>query len=139
MSAKSEAAMNELRLDIAGKLTGIEDLCHNGYGLKALSRFTLVARDPANPKMIVVITNEPGRELQTAFEVALDTQDGQPNTLRYAARENFLRGLCRAVEEMSEEELQDIQAKYMGDLSSHAEIDDFFTDLLYEVARRVDP
>lgn len=57
-------AMNELRLYIGDRLVSMEKMIHKEFGLTAITRFTLVARDPSNPNMYVVVTNEP----QEAFE-----------------------------------------------------------------------
>lgn len=56
MSREAKASLN---LDIAEKLCEVEDLCKS-YGLPRLTRFTLIARDPENDEMVVVVTNEPG-------------------------------------------------------------------------------
>ena len=62
--------MERLRLDIAGKLCEIEDLC-KARNLE-MPRVTLIARDPDRPGMIVVVTNEPGDELAQAFDAAMN-------------------------------------------------------------------
>lgn len=68
--------MNEMRLDVGCLLVEIEDVFTN-YGLP-LTGITLVARDPANDNMIVVLTNEDGEGRQRALELAIS--DGM-NTL----------------------------------------------------------
>ncbi len=60
--------MAELRLEIAGKLCEIEDLCHS-YGLTSITRITCIARDPENDNMAILTTNEPDGAATTALEV----------------------------------------------------------------------
>lgn len=68
--------MNEMRMEVAELLIGIEDVFKN-YGLP-LTGITLVARDPANDDMIVVLTNEDGKGRKRALELGIT--DGM-NTL----------------------------------------------------------
>lgn len=60
--------MQALNHEIAAMLCHIEDLCH-AYGLTTITRFTCIARDPDNPDMAVVTTND--ANLAEAFHVAL--------------------------------------------------------------------
>ncbi|HEX8090030.1 MAG TPA: hypothetical protein VF762_14310 [Blastocatellia bacterium] len=71
MSKKEQ--LDSLRHEIASHLCKIERICHE-YNLTAISRFTVVARDPANDEMIICITNEPDAELQAAFDGAIKAQ-----------------------------------------------------------------
>lgn len=48
--------MNQMRMDIAELLVQIEDVI-KGYGLP-MTGITLVARDPTNDKMILVLSSE---------------------------------------------------------------------------------
>jgi hypothetical protein len=64
--------LNELRLDIGERLVGIEDLCRE-RGLKTMTEFTLIARDPDNDNLFVVVTSESLDKLPRVFEVALRT------------------------------------------------------------------
>lgn len=68
--------MNEMRVDVGCFLVEIEDV-FKAYGLP-LTGITLVARDPANDNMIVVLTNEDGAGRKRALELAIS--DGM-NTL----------------------------------------------------------
>lgn len=68
--------MNEMRMEVAERLIEIEDVFKN-YGLP-LTGITLVARDPANDNMIVVLTNEDGAGRKRALELGIT--DGM-NTL----------------------------------------------------------
>lgn len=48
----------DLRHAIAQKLCEIEDLCR-AYGLVSLTGHTYIGRDPCNPDMTLMVTNEP--------------------------------------------------------------------------------
>lgn len=54
-----------LKNDVASKLDEIEALARS-WNLP-LSKLTLIARDPANDKMFIVITNEDAAGLEHAF------------------------------------------------------------------------
>jgi hypothetical protein len=71
MSKKEQ--LESLRLEVATQLCKIERICRE-YNLTAISRFAVVARDPANDEMIICITNEPGEELRAAFDAAIKAQ-----------------------------------------------------------------
>lgn len=60
------SSLNDLRLYIGDRLARIEDMVHDQFGLAAVTRFTLVARDPDNPNLYVVVTNEPDQEAMAA-------------------------------------------------------------------------
>ena len=62
--------MSELRLDLGALLVEIEDV-FKAYGLP-ITGITLVARDPANDNMIVVLTNEDGAGLEYAVNLVLN-------------------------------------------------------------------
>lgn len=68
--------LNQMRFDVGCLLVEIEDVFKN-YGLP-MTGITLVARDPANDNMIVVLTNEDGEGRQRALALAIT--DGM-NTL----------------------------------------------------------
>lgn len=61
--------MTQLHVYLAEKLGEIEDGLSD-FGLGAMTRFTLIARDPANDRMSVCLTNEPDEDLTQAFAVA---------------------------------------------------------------------
>ena len=68
--------LNQMRFDVGCLLVEIEDVFKN-YGLP-MTGITLVARDPANDNMIVVLTHEDGEGRQRALALAIT--DGM-NTL----------------------------------------------------------
>ena len=60
-----------LRLQVACRLEGIHELCKEA-GLDGLSRFTLIARDPDDDTLCILVTNEPNNEaVQEAVDVCL--------------------------------------------------------------------
>ena len=61
--------LNEMRFEVGCLLVEIEDVFKN-YGLP-ITGITLVARDPANDHMIVVLTNEDGEGRKRALELAI--------------------------------------------------------------------
>jgi hypothetical protein len=61
--------MSLFRQDIGVKLVEIEDLCQR-WGLP-ITKLTLIARDPLNDAMFVVLTNEDRPGLQHAIALAL--------------------------------------------------------------------
>lgn len=68
---EKKQAFAELHWAIATKLIGIEDACKR-HGLSALTKFALIARDPDNDDMCLVVTNENAEGLQAAVRVALN-------------------------------------------------------------------
>lgn len=73
----TEESKIQLNLDIAEKLLEIEDLCRS-YHFPQLTRYTLIARDPANDEMIVVVTNEPSDEFESALDAAFKALANEP-------------------------------------------------------------
>ena len=69
--------LNQMRMDVADLLVEIEYVITN-YGLP-LTGITLVARDPANDDMIIVLTNEDGPGRKRALELGIT--DDRMNTL----------------------------------------------------------
>lgn len=61
--------LNSLRQDIASKL---EDSC-NEYGLRSITQFTFIARDPDDDKMSIVITTEDSIEKAIGVALSLNT------------------------------------------------------------------
>jgi hypothetical protein len=49
--------LEKLRLAVAVHLDAIQDTCKQ-FGLGGIRNLTLVARDPDNPEMYIVLTNE---------------------------------------------------------------------------------
>lgn len=68
--------MNEMRVEVGCLLVEIEDVFAS-YGLP-LTGITLVARDPSNDNMIIVLTNEDAEGRKRALELGIT--DGM-NTL----------------------------------------------------------
>jgi hypothetical protein len=62
--------IQSFKLDIAEKLIEIEDRC-KAWGLP-ITKLTMIARDPNNDKMLVVLTNEDRAGLQQATALALN-------------------------------------------------------------------
>lgn len=71
MTKEKKQAFAELHCAITTKLMEIGDECYV-YGLSALTEFTLIARDPNNDDMCLVVTNEDAEGLQAAVRVALN-------------------------------------------------------------------
>lgn len=65
---EKQQAFAELNYRIAVQLTEIEEMCHE-QGLTRLVRFSLIARDPGNDEMCLVITND---DVKEAARVALN-------------------------------------------------------------------
>ena len=69
-------AMQNFREEVADKLVDIEDIAKR-YGLPQMNKLTLIVRDPANPGMSVVLSNEGSEEnMYAAFEVARQIHPG---------------------------------------------------------------
>lgn len=66
-----QEALKSLNQHVAMRLVQIEDTCRN-YGLPSMTKFTLIARDPDNDNMCVVVTNEDEDGLKDAVRVALN-------------------------------------------------------------------
>ena len=64
--------MQAFQRQIAVRLVEIEDEM-KGWGLP-MSKFTLIARDPNNDKMIIVLTNEDEAGLSYAATLAVNQQ-----------------------------------------------------------------
>ncbi len=60
MTMEQRQALADLHAEIAGLMEEIENLIA-GYGL-GMNRISLVARNPRNENMSVVLTNEPDKE-----------------------------------------------------------------------------
>lgn len=73
-------AMCNLRTELAMRLVSIEDEIHR-RGLKTIENLTLIARDKANDKMFVCVTNENPVGLLVACGLALGQQQTQPDPL----------------------------------------------------------
>lgn len=61
--------LSQLRFEISDKLCEIEEIC-NSYSLP-LTRFSLLARDPSNDEMGILLTNEPDADLSRMAEVMM--------------------------------------------------------------------
>jgi hypothetical protein len=69
MNEKTQRLMRELKREIADKCVEIEDISRD-YGLP-LSKITVMARDPSNENMYLVVTNEDDAGLKYACDIAL--------------------------------------------------------------------
>lgn len=67
--------MQSFKIDIGVKLVEIEDRC-KAWGLST-TKLTLIARDPDNDKMLIVLTNEDRSGLQHATTLALNEDTAQ--------------------------------------------------------------
>ena len=63
-----QEAFAELHYRIVGYLDRIEQACRQ-QGLRSITNFTVIARDPDNDDMCVVVTND---DLDDAIRVALE-------------------------------------------------------------------
>lgn len=66
-----DQALASLRQHITMRLVQIEGVCRN-YGLPEITNFTLIARDPNNDKMVIVVTNEGAEGVKVATELAVN-------------------------------------------------------------------
>lgn len=65
--AEKAQAFDYLNRYAGMRMTQIQAQCEN-YGLRTITNFTLIARDPNNDDMCLVVTND---DLQKAVQVAL--------------------------------------------------------------------
>lgn len=70
---EKDRAVKELNAYIAARLENIERECHR-RGLRSIVNFTLIARDPVNDDMSIVVTNESVTSLLDAFRVGAKLQ-----------------------------------------------------------------
>lgn len=68
MTMDKRQLINQMRIDIAEWLVQIEDVI-KGYGLP-MTGITLVARDPTNDKMILVLSSESDTDMRDALRLA---------------------------------------------------------------------
>ena len=68
---EKKRAFAELHWAISAKLVEIERTCRR-HGLPALTQFTVIARDPTNDDMCLVVTSEDEEGLRAAVRVALN-------------------------------------------------------------------
>lgn len=68
-------ALLSLQRHIELRLVQIEETCVR-YGLPGIQRFTLIARDPSNDRMLIVITNEDAEGVKAAASLAVDSGVG---------------------------------------------------------------
>lgn len=69
-------ALKALHYSIGLRMSQIEESCRN-YGLPEITKLTIIARDPNNDNMAIVLTNEDAAGMQQAVDVALKTVDGK--------------------------------------------------------------
>lgn len=68
--SEKQQAMQRLHVFIGLRLVQIEDEVRR-LGLKAITNYTLIARDPDNGNMCLLVTNEDQDGLRKATDVAL--------------------------------------------------------------------
>ena len=67
-----EEKVRRLRQEVAEKCCEIEDICQE-WGLSKITAITVIARDPQNENMVIVVTNDE-QGLKSAFDAALKAE-----------------------------------------------------------------